>query len=76
MSESLDLSVEVHGRDILVAMPGTEFAVTYRKQDGLPLLVAIDAFTRADSNPPKIKFLVGAWRAAHSKAKNIGWLNS
>jgi hypothetical protein len=40
------------------------------------MLVAIDVLTRDDPDQPKIEFLVKAWRAAHSKAKKIGWLDS
>lgn len=72
MSESADLTVQVmHNRDIIVGMPGRGFEVTYRRDGNL--LVADDIF-REDINPPKLRFLTDAWKAAYSKARQLGWL--
>jgi hypothetical protein len=75
MSASPDLAVAVQGLDIIVTMPGTGFGVTYRKEKDLPLLMSTDPM-RVDPDPPRLKFLAQAWKAAHNKARDLGWLNS
>jgi hypothetical protein len=49
--------------------------VTYRKEKDLPLLMSTDPM-RVDPDPPRLKFLAQAWKAAHNKARDLGWLNS
>jgi hypothetical protein len=74
MSEIPDLDVRVlDDRDIVVAMAGTGFEVTYRKDGQLPMLVATDQF-RGGLTSSKAKFLAQAWKAAYRKAKTLGWL--
>ena len=68
-----DLSVSVHGHDIVVAQPNSGLSVTYRKLGYSPMLMALDSM-RGDPEPEKLKFLVQAWKAAFAKAKSIGWL--
>jgi hypothetical protein len=40
-----------------------------------PLLFAINGMDRADE-PAKVRFWAQAWKAAHQKARAIGWLRS
>jgi len=73
------LGVEViNNRDIIVSHPAAGFAVTYRKDGDAPMLVAIFGIDGIDRFPDqeKLNFLAKAWRAAHQKARAIGWLRS
>jgi hypothetical protein len=70
------LGVEViNDRDIVVSHPESGFSVTYRKDGDAPMLFTIDGIDRSD-DPPKVRFWAQAWKAAHQKARTIGWLNS
>jgi hypothetical protein len=31
---------------------------------------------REDPDPERVRFLVSAWKAAHAKAQQLGWLKS
>ena len=70
------LGVEsINDRDIVVSNPESGFSVTYRKDSHAPMLVAIagmDCF----ADQAKVKFWAQAWKAAHQKARAVGWLNS
>jgi hypothetical protein len=73
------LGVEViNNRDIIVSHPVAGFSVTYRKDGDAPMLVAIFGIDGIDRFPDqeKLDFLAKAWRAAHQKARAIGWLRS
>ena len=70
------LGVQVIGdRDIVVSSPDAGFSITYRRDGLAPMLVAIDGIGRS-SPPSKVKFWAQAWKAAHQKARAIGWLDS
>jgi len=70
------LGVEIlNDRDILVSQRETGFSVTYRKDGEAPLLFAISGIDRSD-DPAKVQFWAQAWKAAHNKARLVGWLNS
>ena len=72
----MTLGVElINDRDIVVSHPETGFSVTYRKDGDAPVLVAIDGIGRA-TDPAKVKFWAQAWKAAHQKARTLGWLGS
>ena len=72
----MTLSVELKNeRDIVVSQLQTGFSVTYRKDGEAPLLFAVYGIDRND-DPPKVKFWAQAWKAAHQKAREVGWLNS
>jgi hypothetical protein len=71
-----DLGVQIIGdRDIVVTCPDSGFSITYRKDGLAPMLVAIDGIDRS-SEPSKVKFWAQAWKAAHKKARAVGWLSS
>ncbi|MFZ0398082.1 MAG: hypothetical protein WAM06_08600 [Methyloceanibacter sp.] len=75
----MTLGVEViNNRDIVVSHPEAGFSVTYRKDGDVPMLVAIDGIDGIDRFPDqeKLNFLAKAWKAAHQKARAIGWLRS
>ena len=65
----------INDRDIVVSHPEFGFSVTYRKDGEAPLLFAINGIDRSD-DPPKVKFWAQAWKAAHQKARAVGWLSS
>ena len=70
------LGVQIIGdRDIVVSNPDAGLSITYRKDGLAPLLVAIDGIGRS-SEPSRVKFWAEAWKAAHQKARDVGWLNS
>ena len=72
----MSLGVELRNeRDIVVSQVETGFSVTYRKADEAPMLFAINGIDRSD-DPSKVKFWAQAWKAAHKKARAVGWLNS
>jgi hypothetical protein len=74
MSNLIDLDVQVlHGHDLVVTQAKTGDRVTYRKDGHLPLLVALDPM-RAHLDGARVRFLVAAWKAAHAKAQELGWL--
>ena len=72
----MTLDVELmDDRDIVVSQPESGFSVTYRKNGHEPMLIAIDGIGRA-TDASKAQFLAQAWKAAHEKARELGWLNS
>ena len=75
MTEFAELSIQLVHRDIIVTMPETGYSVTYRKDGKSPLLFAIEGIDRSDI-PSKVQFWAKAWKAAHQKARVVGWLNS
>jgi hypothetical protein len=77
MSPAPCLTVDVvDDRDIIVAMPASGFEVTYRRDGYYTMLVATDALKRDDRDFARIQFLAKAWKAAHCKARALGWLDS
>jgi hypothetical protein len=76
MSDLADVNVQVsHDRDLVVTRPGTGEQATYRKDGASPVLVLTDSM-REDPDPERVRFLVSAWKAAHAKAQQLGWLKS
>jgi hypothetical protein len=76
MSDVADVDVQVlHDRDLVVTRPDTGEQVTYRKDGASPMLILMDSM-RMDPDPERVRFLVSAWRAAHAKAQQLGWLRS
>jgi hypothetical protein len=70
------LGVElINNRDIVVSNPESGFSVTYRKDGDAPMLVAVDDIGRL-ADHAKVKFWAQAWKAAHQKARAVGWLSS
>jgi hypothetical protein len=76
MSDFADINVLVtHDCDLVVTRPGTGEQATYRKDGASPVLVLTDSM-RGDPDPERMRFLVSAWKAAHAKAQQLGWLKS
>jgi hypothetical protein len=62
--------------DIIVTMPGTDYAVTYYKPAKSPALLAKRI---ADKDDPRADlslsdFLSAAWHLANQKARELGWI--
>ena len=68
-----DLVVEVKGADIVVRSPETGYCIVYRRVRDEPLLMALEPM-RYDPDAEEARFLAQAWKAAHAKAKELGWL--
>jgi hypothetical protein len=73
MTDPVDITVQVSNSEIVITRPETGDQITYRK-DG-PVLLAMDSM-RVDPNAARVQFLVLAWKAAHAKACQLGWLRS
>ncbi len=72
----MTLDVElIDDRDIVVSHPQFGFSVTYRKNGHEPMLIAIDGIGRV-TDASEAQFLAQAWKAAHQKARELGWLSS
>ena len=74
----MSLGVElINDRDIIVSQPKSGLSVTYRKDGDAPMLLAVAGIDEVDRfDPERLNFLVKAWKAAHQKARAIGWLRS
>jgi hypothetical protein len=76
MSDLADVNVQVlQDRDLVVTRRDTGEQLTYRKDGASPMLVLMDSM-REDPDPERARFLVSAWKAAHAKAQQLGWLRS
>ena len=72
----MTLGVElINNRDIVVSNSESGFSVTYRKDGDAPMLVAINGIGRV-TDQAEVSFWAQAWKAAHQKARAVGWLNS
>jgi hypothetical protein len=70
------LELHVEDGDIIVTMPGTKYTVTYYKPDRSPQLYA-RLITAKDDPRAAVnlsQFLAAAWRAANTKARELGWI--
>jgi hypothetical protein len=76
MSNVSDLYVEVHGEDIIVALPHSTHRATYRKSTDAANLIMTDASSPDDpaSSLTPAEFLGLAWEAANEKARELGWI--
>jgi hypothetical protein len=71
VSNPKNLIVEVlDSRAIAIADPHLDFKITYRREGN------VLAATHMPSTPSRaeINFMVLAWKAAHAKALELGWL--
>ena len=76
MDNAAGLNVQVsQNSDLVVTEPATGEQVIYRKDGDSPVLVMMDSL-RADPDAARVRFLVSAWKAAHAKAQQLGWLKS
>ena len=71
-----ELSVRVKGKELIVTLPGTNYAVTYFKPDGSFGLLAKDIVNEDDPRLPltAAQFLAKAWKLSNEKARELGWI--
>jgi len=71
-----ELSIKVKGEELVVTLPGTDYAVTYFKRSGA-FLIAKDIANEDDPRLPQrtsAQFLSKAWKLANEKARELGWI--
>jgi hypothetical protein len=70
------LRVDVVEDEIIVALPGTTYSVTYYKPPNSPQLLAKNISHEDDRRTPVplSDFLVRAWQTANDKARELGWI--
>ena len=71
-----DIQLEVWDDEIIVSLPGTDYAVTYYKPANSPQLLAKN-FPHNDDGRTELKqadFLARAWRLANEKARELRWI--
>ena len=76
MSELSDLCVEVHGAQIIVALPHSTHTATYRQSTDSRRLILTDASSPEDpgATMTPAEFLGLAWEAANAKGRELGWI--
>ncbi len=69
------LTVEVDDRHIVITMPGTSFRASYFVSSNSPELTRSDWMTEdGEASVSRTDFLKLAVKAAHAKARELGWL--
>jgi hypothetical protein len=77
MAAKVGLHVEVQGDDIVVSLPGTSYVVTYYRAMAFPQQLLTKSYSgREDQAAPmtQTEFRARAWKAAHDKARELGWI--
>jgi len=72
-----DIQLEVWDDEIIVSLPGTNYAVTYYKPPYSPQLLARNFPCEDDrrAEPTQAEFLTKAWRLANDKARELRWIS-
>ena len=70
------LRIDVVDDEIVVALPGTNYIVTYYKLPNSPQLLAKRIANKDDSRIPLTlsEFLTRAWGIANDKARELKWI--
>ena len=76
MTDFAALSVRMRGKELIVTLPGSNYAVAYFKDDGSPGLLAKDIVQKDDPRLPQTsaEFLSKARKLANQKARELGWI--
>lgn len=69
-----DLCVEVLENGLHVTRRGTPFAVTYLRHQASQTLEAQELLAIPEIDGQEASFLAAAWKAAFTRAKDLGWL--
>jgi hypothetical protein len=72
-----DLHLEARDRDIVVTLPGADYAVTYYKATRFPQQLLAKSYSgREVERAPmtRVEFFARAWRLANDKARELGWI--
>ena len=70
------IQLEVWDDEIIVSLPGTNYAVTYYKPANSPQLLAKNFPCEDDgrAEPTQAEFLAKAWHLANEKARELRWI--
>jgi len=70
------LRIDVVDDEIIVCLPGSSYSVTYYKPANSPQLLARRISDQDDRRVPMTlsEFLARAWKAANTKARELGWI--
>jgi hypothetical protein len=74
-----ELSIRVRGKELIVTLQGSNYAVTYFKRNGSPGLLARDMVNKDDPRLPRMtaaQFLAKAWKLANHTARELGWIDA
>ena len=76
MTDFTALSIRVKAKELVVTLPGSDYAVTYFKRDGSPGLLAKNIVQKDDPrlSQTAAQFLAKAWKLANQKATELGWI--
>jgi hypothetical protein len=77
MTNNSDLNVELQGADIVVTLPGTDYAATYYRATSFPQQLLSKSYSgrEADSTPmTRAESHTRAWRLANNKARELRWI--
>ena len=77
MTAEADLHVEVQGVEIVVTLPGTDYAVTYYRASAFPQQLLTKSHSAGEDHDPPMtqaEFHGRAWRLANVKARELGWI--
>ena len=74
MAETIGLRLRLWDDEIVVTLPGTIFAVSYRKSTGSSGLVTCSLTDDREIPISTADFLAHAWRLANDKARELGWI--
>ena len=72
-----ELSIKVKGKELVVTLPGIDYAVTYFRRSVAFGLLAKDIANKDDPHLPQMtsaQFLSKAWKLANEKARELGWI--
>ena len=67
----VNLSVEVHGDDIVVTLPGTRYVVTYYRAAAFPQQLLTKSHSGREDEGAR---MTQAWKAASHKARALWWI--
>jgi len=72
-----DIQLKVWDDEIIVSLPGTNYAVTYYTPPNSPQLLARNFPCEDDgrAEPTQAEFLAKAWHLANEKARELRWIS-
>jgi hypothetical protein len=75
LCQMTELDVEVHGDEMIVTLPGTNYVATYYRATPRELLAKCNSGQEADGAlMTQAEFHGRAWAAANDKARELGWI--
>jgi hypothetical protein len=76
LDDEVDLQVNLRDDEIIVTLPGTNYAVKYCKPTKSPELYGKNFPEQVDRRSPisQAEFVAKAWSLANDKARELGWI--